>query len=123
VTGCGKQKVENILTMSEKGQLKSVAGLPGTSKADPLLAKDSMRYAFAGAVRKIGQCKDVRVVDTKYEDFEGPPNPKAKFQSEGGRPWWETWTLSACGTPVDTVIHYIPDDTGTAIQANVAPGN
>ncbi|HEX4505435.1 MAG TPA: hypothetical protein VH722_06865 [Alphaproteobacteria bacterium] len=117
VTGCGKQKVENILTLSDKGQLKSIAGLPGTSKADPLLAKDSKQYAYMGAVRKIGQCKDIRIIDTRYEDYEGPPNPKAKSQSEGGRPWRETWTLNACGTLVDTVIHYIPDETGTVIQS------
>jgi hypothetical protein len=122
VTGCGKQKVENILTLSDKGQLKSIAGLPGTSKADPVLAKDSLQYAFMGVARKVGQCRDVHVVDTQYDDYEGPPNPKAKSQTEGGRPWRETWTLNACGMLVDTDIHYIPDETGTAIQSVVAPG-
>ncbi len=119
VSGCGKQKVENILTLSDKGQLKSLPGLPGTSHADPLLAKDSMQYAYMGVMRKIGQCKDVHVIDTKFDDFNGPPNPRAKFQKNGGRPWKETWTLNACGMIVDTEIGYIPDETGTAITAGV----
>jgi len=122
VTGCGKQKVENILTLSDKGQLKSVVGLPGTSKADPVLARDSMQYAFMGIARKVGQCRDIHVVDTQYDEYEGPPNPKAKSQTEGGRAWRETWTMNACGNLLDTDIHYIPDETGTAIQATVAPG-
>jgi hypothetical protein len=121
VSGCGKRKVENILTLSDKGQLKSIVGLPGTSHADPLLAKDSMRYAYMGALRKIGQCKEVRVIDTLFDDFEGPPNPRAKFQKNGGRPWRETWTLNACGMLVDTDIHYVPDETGTTIQTIVPP--
>lgn len=122
VTGCGKQKVENILTLSDKGQLKSVAGLPGTSHADPVLARDSMQYAFMGIARKVGQCRDIHVIDTQYDEFEGPPNPTAKSQTNGGRPWRETWTMNACGNLLDTDIHYIPDETGTAIQATVAPG-
>jgi len=119
VSGCGKQGIENILTLSDKGQLKSVAGLPGTSKADPVLAKDSMQYAYMGVMRKIGQCKDVHVIDTKFDDFTGAPNPRAKFQKNGGRPWKETWTLNACGMIVDTDITYIPDETGTGISAAV----
>ncbi len=107
------------MTLSDKGQLKSIAGLPGTSKADPVLAKDSMQYAYFGVMRKIGQCKNFQVIDTHYDDFEGPPNPRAKFQKDGGRPWQETWTLNACGMIVDSVLHFIPDETGTAISATV----
>jgi hypothetical protein len=119
VAGCGKQKLENIMTLSDKGQLKSIAGLPGTSKADPVLAKDSMQYAYVGVMRKIGQCKALQVIDTRFDDFEGPANPRAKSQKEGGRPWQETWTLNACGMIVDSVLHFIPDEKGTAISAAV----
>jgi len=121
IFGCGKQRIENILTVAANGQLKSVPGLPGASKADPILARDSMQYAYMGVARKIGQCRDVRVIDTKFDEFEGPPNPRAKFQNSGGRPWRETWTVNACGTLLDTDIHYIPDETGTGIQSVSAP--
>jgi hypothetical protein len=119
VSGCGKQKVENILTLSDKGQVKIIPGVAGTSKVDPLLAKDSMQYAYNAALPKIGQCKDVKVIDTRYDDVEGPPNPRAKFQANGGRPWRETWTLNACGTLIDSTIHYIPDETGTGIASSM----
>ncbi len=116
VTGCGKQRVENVLTLSDKGQVKSVAGMPGTTVADPVLVHDTFQYAVMGASSKIGQCKNIRFIDSYFDALEGSPNPRAKSQRNGGRGWRETWTMNACGKIVDTVIHYIPDETGTAIS-------
>jgi len=119
VSGCGKFRVENIVTLAVKGEVKSVPVIPGNTMADPILARDSMPYIQMSIAPKIGQCRDVRVIDTNFDAFEGGPNPRAKFQSNGGRAWRERWTVNACGNEINTDIHFVPDETGTAIQTGI----
>ncbi len=116
VSGCGKERIENVLTLAEKGQVKTLPGIPGTSIADPVLAHDSLPYAYRGILKQVGDCKDIRFVDTKFDEFEGPPNPAAQLKDHGGRPWHETWTLDACGKLVDSELHFVPDDKGMLIK-------
>jgi hypothetical protein len=40
-SGCGKQRVENVLTYAKDGKITVVAGMPGTTLASPGLAHDS----------------------------------------------------------------------------------
>ncbi len=119
VSGCGKFRVENIVTLAVKGEVKSVPVIPGNTMADPILARDSMPYIQMSIAPKIGQCHDVRVIDTNFDAFEGGPNPRAKFQGNNGRAWRETWTVNACGNEINTDIHFVPDETGTAIQTTI----
>jgi hypothetical protein len=115
VSGCGKSKIENVLTISDKAQSTVIAGMPGTTIADPALAHDSYTQVYQGAMTKLGACKNVRFVDSAFGAFDGAPNPKAKFQVSQGRPWREIWTVNGCGTLVPVVVRFIPDATGTTI--------
>jgi len=119
VTGCGKSKIENVLTISDKTESTVIAGMPGTTIADPVLAHDSFTQVYQGAMTKLGACKNVRFVDSAFDAFDGAANPKAKFQGSQGRPWRETWTVNGCGTILPIGVRYVPDATGTTIAVQV----
>jgi TPR repeat protein len=63
----------------------------------------------------------VRFIDTSFEDFDGEPNPRAKYQQNAGRPWREVWTLDICGNLAQVPVRYLPDETGTKILATALP--
>jgi hypothetical protein len=115
VSGCGKGKVENVLTISDKTQSTVIAGMPGTTIADPALAHDAFPQVYQSAMARLGACKDVRFVDSAFDAFDGAANPKAKFQGSQGRPWRETWTVNGCGALVPVGVRFVPDAKGTTI--------
>jgi hypothetical protein len=119
VSGCGKGKIENVLTISDKTQSTVIAGMPGTTIADPALVHDAFPQVYQRAMTKLGACKDVRFVDSAFDAFDGAANPKAKFQGSQGRPWRETWTVNGCGTLVAVDVRFVPDATGTTIGAQL----
>ncbi len=118
VTGCGNTLITNILTGFKSGNNISVFGMPGTTKADPTLARDTVMYVFSAATLKIRDCKQVKIINTEFVEFFGEPNLKAKFQANQGRPWREIWTIDVCGKErVPVPVEYVPDETGTTIVA------
>jgi TPR repeat protein len=119
-SGCGRQRVENILTYMKGGKITVVPGIPGTTHASPVLVHDTLMYVYQAVAAKIGSCRNIRFVDTSFDGFEGGPNLRVKSQVAGGRPWQETWTVSACGSPAQVAVYYIPDETGTTIIAGLA---
>jgi hypothetical protein len=119
VSGCGKVKIENVLTISEKSQSTVIAGMPGTTIADPVLAHDSFPQVYQAAMTRLGTCKNLRFVDSGFEAFDGAPNPKAKLQGSEGRPWRETWTVNGCGTLVPVLVRFVPDATGTRVSVQL----
>lgn len=122
VEGCGITTQENVLSAVAHGQRSTIPGVPGTTRADPLLVRDTKPYlAMYTATQGPKDCQDQRVMNTRFEDFEGPPNPKAKSQADSGRPFRETWTVSVCGTILDIPVHYIPNEFGTAIDVTIPP--
>jgi len=122
VEGCGKISQENVLTAAADGQHKTIPWVPGTTKASPLLVRDTKPYlVMYTAAKGPKDCKDQRIMNTRFEKFEGPPNPKAKFQNEAGRPYLETWTVNVCGMELDIPVHYIPNDLGTVISVEIPP--
>ncbi len=122
VSGCGTQLIVNILTVKDKDANHSVFGMPGSTLADPILVHDTIGYVYRAAIRKVGECKTVRVVNTQFVEFFGEPNPQAKFQKNSGRAWREIWTLDICRQQkVDVPVEYIPDATGTTISVRAIP--
>ena len=120
VEGCGKASQENVVTLVVQGQRKTIAVTPGTTKGDLTLMHDTLPYlVMYTSARGMRSCRDQKVMNTRFEAFEGGPNSKAKFQADGGRPYWETWTVNACGTDFDIPVHYIPDELGTIIHVQI----
>ncbi len=62
-------------------------------------------------------CDEGGVVDTRFAGVDGEP-PGTKPPSGGIlKPWTEIWTLEACGKRAQVTMHFIPDPSGTEIQA------
>jgi TPR repeat protein len=118
-SGCGKHRVENIVTLAKDGKIAVVPSVPETTQANPILVQGTLLYVHQAAAARTGNCKNVRLVDTSFDAFDGDPNPRAKFQENGGRPWREIWTLDICGSPTQVTVRYIPDETGTTIVAGL----
>lgn len=117
VEGCGKQSLENVATISEEGIEKTAAVTPGSTKGDLLLMQETIPYiALYLDTNGMKECANRKVINTRFDDFEGAANPKAKFQIDGGRPYREIWTIDACGTVMDVPVHYVPDQKGIAIH-------
>jgi hypothetical protein len=118
--GCGMTRRYNIVTLAPPGKpLRTEAMLPGTTKADPLLQRDSLAQVYEAMTAATNQrdCKNVAITDTRFEAYEGGPVKNAK-SGPNARPWRELWTLWACGRIVEVPLHFVPDEKGTAIRVS-----
>jgi hypothetical protein len=121
VSGCGNDTVLHIyFTATADEKINAIVGLPGSTHADLTLQGNAVRYARMGAMHVVKDCNDFDVRNTKFESYgladraTPDPGPEKSF-----RPWWETWTIVACGQIIDVPIDFVPDDTGTTI---IQPG-
>ncbi|MEP9350266.1 hypothetical protein [Xanthobacter sp. KR7-225] len=118
VSGCGAERIVNILFVADREGVRTLVTLPGTTRADVVLQRDALMYAFVGAgTRAPADCKDMLVTDTSFEGFGLAPGPGRPPQAG---PWRETWTVAACGRTFAVPMEFIPDATGTTINQRPA---
>ncbi len=117
VAGCGTERIINILFRAEPSGVRFLVTLPGRTRANVVLQRDGLTYAFIGAGTKVPDCKDMEVADTAFEGFGLSPGEKSA--PENG-PWRETWTVAACGRMLAVPLEFIPDATGTTINQRPA---
>ena len=115
VAGCGNDTMLNFyFSASGDEKINTTIGLPGATIADPILQRDAMTEAAAAAAKaEPKDCKSLIVVNTEFLGKVGEPLDGSK-----GPPWDELWTLSICEKKVQVTMHFIPDKTGTSIQAS-----
>jgi len=116
--GCGFHKVFNVMSViNTDGSVKRLGLLPGTSHADMFLERDAIVQARAAAVATLPKdCKQVLIVDTAFVAQEGVPAAKT-LPGRDPHPWREEWTLKGCDVSAIVTLHFVPDATGTGIQA------
>ena len=120
-TGCGAPRLLNAMTLVKPdGTLQTVPLLPGTTIADPQLQRDSVQYAAAGMGAMPPGCDRGGVADTKFLGVDGQPAGTRPTPGAPPQPWSELWTLDACGTRANVIMHFTPDANGTAISATRA---
>lgn len=109
---CSKVKQFNIHMQGEAdGKPHGRVLIPGSTKTDPVLQNDAMKFVAAGAHALVApDCKTQVVVDTLNLGAEGQPLKGAKLA-----PYKELWALDACGKKVQVTMHFAPDATGTTI--------
>jgi hypothetical protein len=116
VSGCGNDTVLNFyFSATPDEKVNTVIGLPGTTRADLVLQRDAKIYA--GVALAAHGCKgDAQVKNTHLEGF-GVPNPPIADPGPGQRlrPWWETWTMIACGRTFEVPIDFVPSEKSTQI--------
>ena len=117
--GCGTPRQLNVLTLVQAdGTLRHVALLSGATIAGPLLQRDAVQYARAATAALIPRdCREGRVVDTRFDVFEGRL-PTSVQPGRLARRWREDWTIEGSGKRAVVRVHFIPDPTGTTIVAN-----
>ena len=124
VSGCGNDTVLHIyFTATADEKINAIVGLPGSTHADLTLQRNAERYARMGAMgaKNVARdCNHFDVRNTKFESY-GLAEPATPDPGPGNsfRPWWETWTILACGQLIDVPIDFVPDATGTTI---IQPG-
>ncbi len=108
---CGESKLYNALFFAAADGAAPTprAYYPGATNANPLLVKDAMVSAVAGALLQAGlkDCKDVfdmRVTQAMHDVKDGGSVLKGV--------WNETWTFKTCGQMSEVAITFIPDATG-----------
>lgn len=116
--GCGFHKVFNVVSMiNPDGSIKRIGLLPGTSHADMFLERDAILQARMAAVSVLPKdCTQVLIVDTAFVAQEGQP-AKATVPGHDPHPWREEWTLKGCDVTAIVTLHFVPDATGTGINA------
>lgn len=116
VSGCGPATVVNLFFSAKPtGEIDVVAGMLGTTRADPRLQRDAVPFARLAAGRVTSLCPTLEVAHAEFERMgrrDGTPPAEAP---PGKQPWWETWTLTGCGHAVEVPIEFVPDATGTQI--------
>lgn len=119
--GCGMSRLLNALTtVRPDGTLQTEPLLPGTTITDPRLQKDSVQYAAAGMGEMPPGCDQGGVLNTRFVGLDGQPPGIRPVPGASPRPWTEIWTLLACSKQADVTMHFIPDQTGTEIRADLA---
>ena len=113
-SGCGAPITLNVLTqITAPATLATGFLLPGTTIADPVLQNYAQSFALKAAGGLPPGCKDGYVANTEFAGYESP-NAGPKIG-----PWKEIWTLDLCGPPKRVLMHFIPDASGTTIQATL----
>jgi hypothetical protein len=118
VSGCGNDTELNFyFGVDTNGKINTTIGIPGSTRADPLLQRDGHTYAFMGASVAAKTCKQFVVKNSRFEAFgwRKPPTPDPGPTARL-RPWWETWTVVGCGRTFDVPMNFAPDQTGTVIS-------
>jgi hypothetical protein len=115
---CGTYRLLNVITsVKAPGALISSVLLPGSTRADPQLQRDAVRYAvIASGGAPPPSCHQAYVADTKFVDVEGQADPNLP-PARRSPPWKEEWTMIACERHSIVTLHFVPDATGTLIHA------
>jgi hypothetical protein len=118
VEGCGVSRILNVFTaVHSAGDLVSVAGLPGTTRADPLLQRDSMPIVTPAVKGRPAGCQQLYVADTRFIATEGEAGPVGSARRV---PWREEWTFVTCDKRSVVTVHFTPTpDGGTDIRVVV----
>jgi len=117
IAGCGNNTVLNFyFSVGAGGRIDTVIGVPGATRADPVVQKEARRRAHGGAAVIVRDCETFDVTNTAFNGFgviKRPINDPGPYNLP--RPWWEIWTIVGCGRTVDVPIKFIPRDYGTQI--------
>jgi len=109
--GCEPRARRNFMLFLEGEKSRAIELLPGETKADPRLQRDSLRAAkmVAARVNPPG-CEKSWVTDTsEIEPFKR------------GTPWIERWKLDLCGKEAEVEMTFTPtSDGGTDFAASLA---
>ena len=116
VTVCGIKRQLNIVYIAQNSVIKMVAGMPGSSHADPILQRDA---GMAFYPRRGKNCDQAFALDTKFIEYTDPA-PEAKT-GQPQRSWREDWTLWACGKEIVVPFTFTPNARGTQWSTVVAP--
>lgn len=129
VSGCGNDTIINIFfQVGARGKITPLVALPGTTRADPVLQRDALMYAFLGVGQRMADCAQMHVIHTRFEAFglqgakpaAAKPAPSPPTAAEARGPWWETWIVSGCGRSFAVPMEFVPDATGTTINQRPA---
>lgn len=111
--GCGTVVLLNVFSLADaSGQPKLLGGLPGTTRADPVLQKEGLPIAVRGLPAKAGSCHDVRVVDTILA---------SDASKDRTVPWHERWTVLACDEAYQVPLRFTPTADGATIAVDAPP--
>ncbi len=112
VAGCSRPWQLNVLLqVLVPGSIATVALLPGSTHADPVLQKDATLYAFLASSIDPKGCRPIYVADTTFVSVVGGPPAVA------GKPAWsERWSVMQCQKRTEVEMRFTPDRTGTTIS-------
>ncbi len=111
--GCGQSLILNTLT--EVTALNSIAMfdlVPGTTLADPVLAKTAKADAIQAVPPGPSGCTQAYVADTNFTGY----GSNTAGQAGVGPPWQEVWTIDQCGQDETATLLFTPTTTGTTIS-------
>lgn len=111
---CGDSEVFNALFLAKDSGPPEIQGLPpGTTRASPLLIRDTLMGVLTMALMKSGEgakCKNAMVAGTTVTV---PPH---RASIDGAEPvdgvWEEEWTVRTCTTRVPVPVCFVPSRKG-----------
>ena len=111
--GCGTIVLLNVFSLAgPSGVPELLGGLPGTTRADPVLQKSGLPVAVRGLPAAAAGCHDIRVVDTALSKDA----PKDRMAS-----WHEDWTVLACDQAYQIPLRFTPTADGATIGIDAPP--
>jgi len=121
LSGCGNDTTLHLyFTASADEKVSTLVGIPGETRADPVLQKDAYLYAALGARTAAKDCTGFTVKHSTFDGFSkidqpgSDPGTNSRF-----RPRHETWMMTGCGRTFAVPIQFVPGQTGTTISQHL----
>jgi hypothetical protein len=120
--GCGTSRQTNaFFIVNNEKKIFFLLEVPGTSRGDFQLQKDTVMYVRMAAVQKSMDCKGTKIVNSRFDGtVTDGPKPGVVLQQAMAQhiPWREIWTVDACGKFLEVGIDYSAGFPGTTIRAS-----
>lgn len=102
---CGAQYMPNYYVLVRPSEpLSVVSGVPGETRASPLLQRD-VQPNIERIARVLAQCPQPNQIGLAHTTFDQSP-------PDGGGAWEETWIVSACRARVAIPVRFQPSERG-----------
>jgi len=120
IRACSRVQQVNLLAAGKAdGEVVMLPLLPGDTRADPAIQRESERIASAAVVKSDSDCSDAPVIaNTRFLSFKG--TNETLSQTDTGQGWFEEWEYRFCQKMVTTQLAFTPNTEG-AVQVKARP--
>lgn len=118
-SGCGNDSILNfIFQISAQQTINLITALPGESRSSSVLQQDTLPNVITAVhVQNKTPCDNIEIINTTVATINNKKLQRLDPETVvASKPWYEVWTVAACGRKLLVPVQFIPDATGTGFN-------